>query len=162
MSNGTHIEVDLGRQRLSLYEGDRCIRVYRVSTARKGVGERQDSLCTPRGAHVVAEKIGAGCAPNTVFVARQPTGELYTVALRDQQPGRDWILTRIIWLRGAEPGRNQGGEVDSYARYIYIHGSPDDVPMGVPGSRGCVRMRNADVIELFDRVEVGTAVIIKE
>jgi lipoprotein-anchoring transpeptidase ErfK/SrfK len=111
---------------------------------------------------VIAEKIGAGVPPNTVFVERQPTGEIYTPELRARFPQRDWILTRILWLAGAEPGKNQGGDVDTYRRYIYIHGSPDEVAMGMPGSRGCIRMRNADVVDLFDRVEVGTKVLICE
>ena len=102
--------------------------------------------------------IGAGCSANMVFVGRQPTGEIYNTELRRQHPGRDWILTRIIWLRGEEPGFNQGGTVDSYRRFIYIHGAPDDVQMGVPGSAGCIRMRNSDVIELFDLVEEGCEV----
>ncbi len=121
-----------------------------------------DSECTPRGQHVIAEKIGAGCEVNAVFVGRQATEELYTPELRRNNPGRDWILTRILWLRGCEPGRNQGGMVDSYNRYIYIHGTPDDVDMNKPGSRGCIRLRNRDIIDLFDRVDEGTAVNILE
>lgn len=156
------LEISIARQRLRLLEEGRVVREYPVSTARNGPGERMDSECTPRGAHVIAEKIGAGCPADTVFVGRRPTGELYSPLLRRRHPGRDWILTRILWLDGSEPGRNRGGEVDSRARYIYIHGSPDDVPMGRPGSRGCVRMRNADIIELFERVVVGTPVRICE
>lgn len=120
------------------------------------------SGCTPRGKHVIAEKIGGGAEINTVFVGRCPTGEIYSPALRRQHPGRDWILTRILWLRGVERGVNRGGEVDSYNRYIYIHGAPDDVPMGTPGSAGCIRMRNKDIIALFERVQVGTPVKIQE
>jgi len=133
-----------------------------VSTAVNGPGERLDSECTPRGRHSITEKTGAGCAVNTVFVGRRPTGEHYTPELGRQFPDRDWILTRILRLSGAEPGRNQGGDVDSFKRYIYIHGAPDDVEMGVPGSHGCIRMRNEDVIELFDRIETGTELVIKE
>lgn len=102
--------------------------------------------------------IGDGCPPNTVFVGRRPTGEIYDAALADAHPGRDWILTRILWLAGLEPGRNQGGDRDTRGRYIYIHGTPDRTPLGVTGSRGCIRMRNADVIDLFGRVRVGTRV----
>lgn len=156
------IEINIAQQKLSLLEGEEVFAQYSVSTAANGPGEVQDSECTPRGHHVIHEKIGADCLFNTVFVSREPTGEIYTPALRGQFPGRDWILTRILWLRGTEPGRNLGGNVDSMSRYIYIHGAPEAVRMGRPGSRGCIRMRNHDVVELFDRVAVGTAVIIGE
>lgn len=156
------IEIDLSSQVLLLKSGTGIIKSYPVSTARNGPGEKQDSECTPRGRHVIAGKIGAGCVPNTVFVGRTPTGELYTPELRRQFPERDWIVTRILWLRGCEPGINQGGEQDTYRRYIYIHGAPDDVSMGRPGSRGCIRMRNSDVVELFDLVETNTEVMIRE
>ncbi len=111
---------------------------------------------------MIYAKIGAHCPADTVFVGRRPTGEIYTPELRAQFPGRDWILTRIVWLAGKEPGKNAGGNVDSWERYIYIHGAPDDVPMGMPGSRGCIRMRNADIIQLFDLIEVGMRVVIVE
>lgn len=155
------IEIDLGAQRLRLRDGERVLLDCPVSTAVNGPGERAGSECTPRGEHVVAEKIGDGCAPGTVFVGRRPTGELWSPALAAAAPERDFILTRILWLDGCEPGRNRGGEVDTRARYIYIHGAPDDAEMGVPGSRGCIRMRNADVIRLFDLVEAGTRVLIR-
>lgn len=155
------IEIDLDQQRLLLRDGERVLLDCPVSTAANGPGERAGSECTPRGEHVIAEKIGAGCAPGTVFVERRPTGELWSPALAAAAPGRDFILTRILWLDGCEPGRNRGGEVDTRARYIYIHGAPDDAKMGVPGSRGCIRMRNADVIRLFDLVEIGTRVLIR-
>lgn len=162
MEENYHIEININEQRLRLFNGDELIREYPVSTAKNGPGEQMDSECTPRGAHVIAEKIGDGCSLDTVFVNRQATGEIYTGELRQQHPGRDWILTRILWLTGMEPGVNQGGDVDSHDRYIYIHGSPDDVAMGTPGSRGCIRMHNKDVIELFNRVSVNTRVIIRE
>lgn len=133
-----------------------------VSTAANGPGERMDSGCTPRGWHVIRACIGAGAPPGTVFVGRRPTGERFSQELRERYPERDWILTRILWLSGLEPGRNRLGDVDTMRRYIYIHGAPDDVPMGVPGSHGCVRMRNADVIALFDRVRAGTRVLIED
>lgn len=142
--------------------GDGVVAEYVVSTSRHGAGEKAESGCTPRGAHVIAEKIGGTNEPGTVFVGRVPTGEIWSEELRRQHPERDWILTRILRLAGTEPGTNQGGDVDSFDRYIYIHGSPDDVPMGSPGSAGCIRMRNADVIDLFDRVAVGTPVLITE
>jgi L,D-transpeptidase YbiS len=157
-----HIEISLTNQRLRLKRGAQVITEYLVSTSRNGPGELQDSECTPRGEHVIYAKIGAHCLPDTVFVSRRPTGEIYTPELRAQFPGRDWILTRIVWLAGREPGKNAGGNVDSRERYIYIHGAPDDVPMGMPGSRGCIRMRNADIIQLFNLIEVGMRVVIVE
>ena len=162
MSPDPDVEISIAAQRLWLRRGGEVLMDCAVSTARNGPGERMDSECTPRGAHVVCEKIGADCAPGTVFVGRSPTGEVYSPALRSRYPQRDWILTRILWLGGIEPGRNAGGEVDSRSRYIYIHGAPDDATMGTPGSRGCVRMRNADIVELFDAVKVGTRVLIRE
>ncbi|RJG04725.1 L,D-transpeptidase [Noviherbaspirillum cavernae] len=137
-------------------------RRYAVSTASNGLGEQQGSNCTPRGRHVVRAKIGGGMPANTVFRGRRPTGELYSTELAQQQPGRDWILTRILWLSGCEPGFNRLGEVDTMRRYIYIHGCPDSEPMGTPCSHGCVRMRNAEIIELFELVPAGTPVEIRE
>jgi lipoprotein-anchoring transpeptidase ErfK/SrfK len=162
MNQDKHIEVNISKQTLSLFEGDDVIKQYTISTAKNGPGEQMDSECTPRGKHLIREKIGADCEANTVFVGREPTGELYNPELREQFPDRDWILTRILWLSGCEAGKNKGGKVDSYDRYIYIHGGPDDLAMGVPGSRGCVRMRNDDMIELFDLVETETGVNIVE
>ncbi len=157
------IDVSLSRQTLTLIDDNGAVVCcYAVSTARKGAGEVSGSQCTPRGQHLVRAKIGAGAPENTVFVARRPTGEIYTPELAERFPGRDWILTRILWLSGCEPGRNRLGEVDTMRRYIYIHGSPDGTPMGFPGSIGCVRMRNADLLELFDRVPPYTGVLIGE
>lgn len=155
------IEVNLERQLLTLRRGAEELAAWLVSTARNGPGEKLDSQCTPRGHHEICEKIGEGCVDGTVFVGRRPTGEHYSAELRKCAPERDWILTRILWLRGCEPGRNAGGDVDSRSRYIYIHGAPDDVSMGEPGSHGCVRMRNPDVRALFDCVGVGTKVMIE-
>ncbi len=156
----TVVEVSIAEQRLRLRQAGRSLWEVAVSTARNGPGESIGSECTPRGWHVVRAKIGAGCPPNTIFVARRPTGELYSDALRRAQPQRDWILTRILWLSGLEPGRNRLGEVDTMRRYVYIHGAPEEDPMGVPGSRGCIKMRNRNVMELFERVPVGTKVFI--
>lgn len=153
------LHVDLATQTLDWFDAaGGLVRRYSVSTALRGPGERRGSYCTPRGRHVVRAKIGAGAALNTVFVGRRPTGEVYTPELAERFPGRDWILTRILWLSGCEVGFNRLGEVDTMRRYVYIHGSPDSVPMGVPGSIGCVRMRNADIVELFDGIPVGTSV----
>jgi L,D-transpeptidase YbiS len=162
MFESCHLEIDLAKQRLRLLVAAALSAEYAVSTARNGPGERLHSECTPRGHHVIAAKIGAGAAPDTVFVGRVATGELYSPAFAASQPaGRDWILTRILWLAGCEPGFNQGGECDTYARYIYLHGTPEATPLGTVGSRGCIRMRNADIIELFARVEIGTPVLIR-
>ena len=138
------------------------IKRYAVSTAANGAGELSGSYCTPRGQHVIRAKIGAGQPENAVFVRRRPTGELYTPELGELFPERDWILTRILWLSGCEPGFNRMGEVDTMRRYIYIHGTADEAAMGKPASHGCVRMRNADVIDLFDRVAAGTPVEVVE
>ncbi len=157
-----HIEISVAQQRLRLYENGAVIMDVAVSTAKNGVGEINGSERTPCGWHVIRARIGAGCALNTVFVERRPTGEIYTPELRKKFPQRDWILTRILWLSGIEPGKNRLGNVDTMRRYIYIHGCPDEDVMGVPGSHGCVKMRNAEVIELFDRVPAGTRVLIVE
>jgi len=143
-------------------DGGAVVKRYPVSTARNGLGEQCGSNCTPRGRHLIRAMIGKDMPANTVFIGRRPTGEIYSEQLAAQQPGRDWILTRILWLSGCEPGFNRLGEVDTMRRYIYIHGCPDSAPMGVPGSIGCVRMRNADIIELFDLVTAGTPVEILE
>jgi L,D-transpeptidase YbiS len=157
-----HVRVDIDRQALALCLGEQVLRVYPVSTARNGAGECSGSGCTPRGRHRVRLKIGAGCAPGTVFVGRRPTGEIYAPELAARFPGRDWILTRILWLTGCESGRNRGGAVDTLRRFIYIHGCPDTEPMGVPRSHGCIRMRDGDLLELFERIENGTPVEIVE
>ena len=154
------IQVDIARQVLTLFDGDRPIAQWPVSTALNGPGELRDSGCTPRGEHRVRIKIGTGCPRNSVFVGRRPTGEIHDAELAARHPQRDWILTRILWLTGCETGRNRGGECDTLRRYIYIHGCPDSEPVGVPGSHGCIRMRNADLLDLFDRVAVGTRVVI--
>ena len=158
MSSVDRIEIDIARQQLRTFNGAQELRCYRVSSARNGGGEMIDSECTPRGWHEIAEKIGADCAANTVFVARRASGEIYSPELAAAHPGRDWIVTRILWLAGRDHGYNSGGERDTKARYIYIHGTPDSTPLGLPGSRGCIRMGNADMVELFDAVAVGTRV----
>ncbi len=153
------IKVDIPAQTLELSDpAGRVLRHYVIATAANGPGEEKGSFCTPRGRHVIRAKIGAGQPMNTVFVKRRPTGEIYTTELGAAYPGRDWILTRILWLSGCEVGFNRLGEHDTMRRYIYIHGTPDSVPMGIPDSHGCIRMRNADLLELFDLVPAGTAV----
>ena len=155
------IEISIPNQTLLLIDGDGVVRAqYSISTATNGTGCERNSGCTPLGAHIIRTKIGADAPLNTVFVGRRPTGEVCTPELMAQFPNRDWILTRILWLSGTEIGKNRLGNVDSMQRYIYIHGTPDSEPMGVPRSHGCVRMRNVDVVALFDAVDVGTMVLI--
>ncbi len=157
------IEISIQHQTLTLFDHFGGAKAqYPVSTAANGVGCEKDSGCTPVGEHIIRAKIGAGAQANTVFVGRRPTGEICTPELMAQFPNRDWILTRILWLSGKEIGKNRLGNVDTMQRYIYIHGTPDSTDMRVIGSHGCVRMRNADVIALFDMVEVGTPVLIIE
>ena len=157
------IEIGLSEQTLKLLDAaGRVVRSYSVSTSKNGPGEMKDSYCTPRGRHIIRAKIGAGAAENTIFVGRRASGEIYTPALGDRNPGRDWILTRILWLSGCELGFNRLSKVDTMQRYIYIHGSPDSAQMGRPGSIGCVRMHNRDIVELFDQVAPGTPVDILE
>ena len=157
------LEIKLATQSAELFDAaGALIKRYAISSALNGAGERNGSFCTPRGRHVIRAKIGAGQPPNTVFVRRRPTGEIYNTDLAAQYPGRVWILTRILWLSGNEPGFNRLGDVDTMRRYIYIHGTPDSVALGTPGSIGCIRMHNNDLIELFERVNAGDSVVIQE
>lgn len=156
------IRIQLASQSMILADASGTpIRRYAVSTASLGAGEQAGSFQTPRGRHIIRAKIGAGQPCGAVFKARRPTGEIWTPALHEQFPGRDWILSRILWLSGCEPGCNRLGSVDSMRRYIYIHGTPDSEPIGAPASHGCIRMRNRDVIELFDLVSAGSPVLIE-
>lgn len=155
--------ISIARQLMQVVDDQGAVlREYQVSTALAGAGEVSGSYQTPRGLHVIRAKIGTGQPENTVFVRRRPTGEIWTPELGEQFPGRDWILTRILWLSGCQPGRNRLGCVDTMRRYIYIHGSPDAAEMGVPGSHGCIRMRNADIIALFDLIPCYAPVEITE
>ena len=157
------IEISIQHQTLTLFDNFGGVKAkYPVSTAANGIGCEKDSGCTPLGAHIIRAKIGAGAALNTAFVGRRATGEICTPELMAEFPNRDWILTRILWLSGTELGFNRLGNVDSMQRYIYIHGTPDSTDMGMIGSHGCIRMRNDDVIALFDAVPVGTIVVISE
>lgn len=162
MNSETRIRVTLANQQLVLHEANGERRVYQVSTALNGAGERVNSECTPRGLHRVRLVIGHGCPANAVFTGRRFTGEIYSEDLAESHPGRDWILSRILWLTGTEPGLNRGGECDTLRRYIYIHGTPDSEPVGIPRSHGCIRMRNRDVIDLARRIGPGTPVLIEE
>lgn len=157
------IDISVARQLLTLFDdAGRVLREYRISTGKAGVGELSGSFQTPRGRHRIRAKIGSGAAENTIFVGRRPTGELWSPEFAQRHPGRDWVLTRILWLSGCEPGRNRLGCVDTMRRYIYIHGAPETAEMGTPASHGCIRMRNADIVELFDLVPVYTPVEIRE
>jgi L,D-transpeptidase YbiS len=157
------INIRIPAQELDLLDdAGKLLRRYAVSTAANGVGEISGSYCTPRGKHIIRAKIGTGQPENTVFVGRRPTGEIYTPELGAKFPGRDWILARILWLSGCEVGFNRLGKCDTMRRYIYIHGTPDSVQLGIPDSHGCIRMRNADLIELYDLVPAGMAVEIIE
>jgi len=156
------IEVSISKQMLFVYSSDKIAKKYSISTATNGMGEKFGSEKTPRGKHIIRAKIGLDCPINSVFVGRRPTGEIYTPKLRAKYPERDWILTRILWLSGCEIGKNRLGDVDTMRRYIYIHGTPDDVPVGVPGSKGCIRMHSSDIIELFDFIPYATKINILE
>lgn len=156
------IHISISLQRLQLLQDSKTLLAFAISTAKKGVGERNGSEQTPRGWHQVRAKIGHGCSADTVFVGRRPTGEIFSPELKQQHPQRDWILTRILWLSGLEPGFNRLGKVDTMRRYIYIHGCPDQDAFDSPSSHGCVKMHNRDIIALFDQVDAGTKVLITE
>lgn len=157
------IEISIKNQTLTLLDDFGGVKKkYSISSAANGVGNEKNSCKTPLGKHIIRAKIGAGAEANTVFRGRRPTGEICTPELMEAFPDRDWILTRIMWLSGKEVGFNRLGNVDTMQRYVYIHGTPDSTEMGKTGSHGCIRMRNADVIELFNLVESGTPVLIHE
>lgn len=162
MTPAVELRISLTRQQLTLTRAGAAALDFAVSTSRYGPGERAGSLGTPRGRHVVRARIGAGLPVAAVLSGRRPTGEICTPERYTAEPGRDWILTRILWLSGTEPGRNRGGQVDTMRRYIYIHGAPDEAPMGVPFSHGCVRMRNEDLLTVFGLTPVGTPVLIHD
>jgi hypothetical protein len=157
-----YIKIDIATQRLQLFDENVIILEWLVSTAYKGVGELAGSGCTPRGWLVIRAKVGKNCPINSVFVGRRFTGEIYSPDYRVRYPQRDWILTRLLWLGGLEPIKNRYGKVDTLRRFIYIHGCPDEEPMGIPLSHGCIRMRNQDIMTLFEQVDVGTRVLIVE
>ena len=157
------IEININYQTLDIINKNQDkIKSYQISSGKNGVGQDQGSFCTPLGKHIIRAKIGAGLPINTIFIGRRPTGEIFSPTLEKKFRGRDWILTRILWLSGCEPGFNRLGKVDTMRRYIYIHGSPDSIEIGRPGSNGCIRMLNADLLELFDLIDIGTEVSIKK
>ncbi|OUR82937.1 L,D-transpeptidase [Cycloclasticus sp. 46_120_T64] len=155
------IKIDIQQQLLSLFDNNSLIKSYQICSAKNGLGEQAGSECTPRGEHTIRAKIGRAAALGSVFVGRRLTGEIYQPTLAASQPNRDWILSRILWLSGLEKGRNRLGSVDTMRRYIYIHGAPDELILPQPSSHGCIRMFNEDIIELYERVEVATRVIIE-
>jgi len=156
------IHVSLARQCLTLNHGDGTQKTYDVSTAANGAGSKDGSNCTPLGRHRIQVMIGMGCPPGTVFVGRRSTGERYSEELASKHPDRDWILTRVLWLQGLEPGKNRGEGIDSLRRFIYIHGTADEAHIGKPMSHGCIRMRNDEIVELSERVEIGDVVLIED
>lgn len=156
-----HLHISISKQQLTAYDEGRLAFSYVISSALNGVGCQEGSGQTPLGEHYIRAKIGGGLPINSVYIGRRPTGEIYTESLKAQFPNRDWILSRIMWLCGKEVGVNRLGSVDSMSRFIYIHGTPDSEPMGVPKSHGCIRMRNEDVIQLFDWVPAGCPVTIE-
>lgn len=129
-----------------------------ISSSANGHGQLFDSYKTPLGRHYIRAKIGDHHKENAVFIRRRFTGEYFAPALKKKYPERDWILTRIMWLSGLEKGFNRLGNVDTMKRFIYIHGTPDSVEMGKTGSKGCIRMKNSDIVNLFGLIQVGTTV----
>jgi lipoprotein-anchoring transpeptidase ErfK/SrfK len=158
----SYLDICIATQQLTVYANGTNVRHYPISTAKKGAGELMGSECTPRGWHRIRAKIGADQPLQAVFIGRRPTGEIYNTALGRHYPQRDWILTRILWLGGLEPGRNRYGKVDTTWRFIYIHGCPDELMTGSPDSHGCIRMKNADMLDLFNRADAGLKVYIHE
>lgn len=156
------IRISLINQQLDGFQKGHRVLSVPISSALNGAGEQQGSGCTPRGWHQVRAKIGAELPEGAVFVGRRWTGEIWSPELAAQCPQRDWILSRILWLSGCEIGKNRLGNVDTFRRYIYLHGTPDSEPMGVPRSHGCIRLRNADVLALFPLVPLYCRVFIDE
>ena len=157
----TEIKISIASQQLTYTAGVAGIKTYRISTSLKGAGQKFNSGMTPLGEHIIRAKIGQCLPVNSVFVGRRPTGEIFTPGMMDEFPGRDWILSRILWLSGKQVGYNRLGDVDTMRRYIYIHGTPYEDQLGKPVSHGCVRMSNMDIVDLFSRVEVGCFVSIR-
>ncbi len=160
--SGRFLHISIANQQMQLMDNGQLLETYDVSTAKNGAGEQMGSECTPRGWHKIKAKIGNKQPQNAVFVGRRPSGEIYNTELAERYPQRDWILSRILWLVGLEAGKNRYGKVDSGWRYIYIHGCPDELMTGSPESHGCIRMKNADVIDLFQRVNAGLKVLIEQ
>ena len=161
-TSASSLYISLPSQTLQLRHNNKVEFECAISSAKNGAGEINGSEQTPRGWHYIRARIGEGSPVNTVFKGRRPTGEVYTPGMRQQYPQRDWILTRILWLCGLEPGFNRLGVTDTMRRYIYIHGCPDEDVFDTPGSHGCIKLHNPDMLALFDRVLAGTRVLITE
>lgn len=154
--------VHVPSQQLYLFRGGALERSYPVSTSRFGVGNEDGSLKTPLGVHRVVQKIGDGVPSGTIFRGRVPTSEMARIFKSKIRIPNDFVTTRILQLEGLEPGINRGRGIDSYARHVYIHGTHEEGMIGQPASIGCIRMTNADVIELFDLIERDALVVIVE
>ncbi len=161
------IYVSVKKQKLFLFKGKKLVSEYPVSTAKNGVGSEDGSFKTPLGFHKIAKKIGDGLPFGAVLKGRVFTGVVADIEKEAKSTGKDYVTTRIMWLEGLEEGKNrgknsEGKSVDSFKRYIYIHGTHEEGLIGSPASHGCIRMKNKDVIELFDKVKKGTIVFIGE
>ena len=160
-AESTHIEVDISEQRLYLIENSLIIASYPISTSKYGEGSIENSFKTPLGEHSIKEMIGEEAKINTIFTSRINTKRLATIIDQFEDTDNDYVTSRIMWLDGEEDGFNKGGNVDSYRRYIYIHGTHEEGLIGTKASHGCIRMFNYDVIELFNLVNIGTKVLIR-
>ena len=156
------LHVSITQQRMTAHSAGQQVSSHVISTALAGPGGQKNSGCTPRGKHYIRAKIGGGLPVNAVLKGRRWTGEVCTDQLYAENPQRDWILTRILWLSGCELGHNRLGNVDTFQRYIYIHGTPDLARLGQPVSHGCIRMDNHELVELFNQVVAGTVVYISD
>lgn len=155
-----YMYVSVKHQRLYLIVNDSTIRKYPISTAAKGIGSKMNSFKTPPGLHTISRKIGDNVPIGGLFQSRMYTGRQVKILTEKQKADGDYVTTRIMWLQGEEPGLNKGRSVDSYNRYIYIHGTAEEGYLGQPASHGCIRMKNTDVIELYNMIEEGTPILI--
>lgn len=155
-----YMYVSVKHQHLYLIQNDSTIRKYPISTSKNGIGSKQDSYKTPPGLHTVKRKIGTDVPYGGIMISRVYEGKIAKILTEKENAKKDYVTSRIMWLQGEEPGVNRGRNMDSYNRYIYIHGTPEEGYIGEPASHGCIRMKNKDVIELFDFVKEGTPILI--
>ena len=160
-ANDRNIVIDISQQRLYLYQGKVLEASFPVSSSKYGEGSKENSFKTPLGEHIIKEMIGEGAKINTIFSSRINTTRPAKVINEAEDSKNDYVTSRIMWLDGLEDGQNKGGNVDSYKRYIYIHGTHEEGLIGLKASHGCIRMFNEDVIELFNMVKIGTKVLIQ-